>query len=31
VTIYHVTLRDRETHTVVGYYDGRGQRTGVAR
>jgi hypothetical protein len=22
VTIYHVTLRDRETNTVVGYYDG---------
>jgi hypothetical protein len=22
VTIYHVTLRDRETQTVVGYYNG---------
>jgi hypothetical protein len=22
VTIYHVTLRDRETKTVVGYYNG---------
>jgi hypothetical protein len=22
VTIYHVTLRDRETRTVVGYYNG---------
>jgi hypothetical protein len=22
VTIHHVTLRDRETQTVVGYYDG---------
>ena len=22
LTIYHVTLRDRETQTVVGYYDG---------
>ena len=22
MTIYHVTLRDRETQTVVGYYNG---------
>jgi hypothetical protein len=22
VTIYHVTLRDRETQTIVGYYNG---------
>jgi len=22
MTTYHVTLRDRETQTVVGYYDG---------
>jgi hypothetical protein len=22
VTVYHVTLRDRETQTVVGYYNG---------
>jgi hypothetical protein len=22
VTIYHVTLRDRETQTVVGYFNG---------
>jgi len=22
MTIYHITLRDRETQTVVGYYDG---------
>jgi hypothetical protein len=22
VTIYHVTLRDRESQTVVGYYNG---------
>ena len=22
MTVYHVTLRDRETQTVVGYYNG---------
>jgi len=22
MTIYHITLRDRETQTVVGYYNG---------